>query len=107
MPPSVASKLQAYPPRCGGSDHIGADVFNLPRLGNSGELADNLLVNSYNCAQIIRIASLKLTRLMHTNKTLKLLLLAFSLPIALNLSGCQPRERVASPTEKRYDLKGK
>ncbi len=46
---------------------------------------------------------------MHTKKTLPLALLAFSLFIILNFSGCQsqPHERVRSPTEKRYDLKGK
>jgi protein SCO1/2 len=44
---------------------------------------------------------------MHTKKTLPLLLLAFSVLVFLNLSGCQPHERVRSPTEKRYDLKGK
>jgi protein SCO1/2 len=44
---------------------------------------------------------------MHTKKTLPLLLLPFSVLVFLNLSGCQPHERVRSPTEKRYDLKGK
>jgi protein SCO1/2 len=46
---------------------------------------------------------------MHINKTLPLVLLAFCVLVFLNLSGCQShrRERVRSPTEKRYDLKGK
>lgn len=46
---------------------------------------------------------------MHTKKTVPLILLAFSVLVALNLSGCQNQrhERVQSPTEKHYDLKGK
>ena len=41
---------------------------------------------------------------MHTTKTLPLLFLAFLIFIS---SACHPRGRVRSPTEKRYDLKGK
>ena len=33
--------------------------------------------------------------------------MAFSALVVLNLSSCQPRQRVRSPTEKHYDLKGK
>ena len=46
---------------------------------------------------------------MHTKNTFPLFLLVFSVLIFLNLSGCQSQrhERVRSPTEKRYDLKGK
>src|SRR5882672_11264653 len=44
---------------------------------------------------------------MHTKKTVSLILLSFPVLIVLNFVGCQPRERVRSPTEKRYDLKGK
>lgn len=46
---------------------------------------------------------------MNTKNTRPLVLLAFSVLVALNLSGCQSQrhERVRSPTEKRYDLKGK
>jgi protein SCO1 len=46
---------------------------------------------------------------MHNKKTLPLILLAFSVVNVLNLSGCQNQrhERVQSPTEKHYDLKGK
>jgi len=46
---------------------------------------------------------------MHTKKTLPLVLLACSVLVVLNFSGCQSQrhERVRSPTEKRYDLKGK
>jgi len=45
---------------------------------------------------------------MHTKKTLLIGLLAFFV-LVLNLPGCQSQrhERVRSPTEKRYDLKGK
>ena len=45
--------------------------------------------------------------MMHTKKTLAPVLIALSLFIVLISSGCQPRERVRSPGEKRYDLKGK
>src|SRR5882672_9006425 len=44
---------------------------------------------------------------MNTKKTVPLILLATSLLVLLCLSGCQPRERVRSATEKHYDLKGK
>ena len=46
---------------------------------------------------------------MHTKKTVPLILLAFSVLVVLNLSGCQNQrhDRVQSPTEKHYDLKGK
>lgn len=46
---------------------------------------------------------------MNTNKTLLFVLLLCSLLVALNLSACQnqPHERVRSPTEKQYELKGK
>lgn len=46
---------------------------------------------------------------MHTRKTVPLILLAFSVLVVLNLSGCQNQrhERLQSPTEKHYDLKGK
>lgn len=44
---------------------------------------------------------------MHTNKT-PITLLAFSVLIVFGLSNCQPKhDRVRSPTEKHYDLKGK
>ena len=43
---------------------------------------------------------------MSTNKTLSVILLALSV-LFLNLSSCQKHERVRSPTEKHYDLKGK
>jgi len=44
---------------------------------------------------------------MNTKKTLRLAFMAFSALVVLNLSSCQPRQRVRSPTEKHYDLKGK
>ncbi|SRR6266498_1381888 len=46
---------------------------------------------------------------MYTRKTLPLILIVFFVLIVLNFSGCQSqhRERVRSPTEKSYDLKGK
>lgn len=46
---------------------------------------------------------------MNTNKTLLFVLLLCSVLVALNLSACQnqPHERVRSPTEKQYELKGK
>ena len=44
---------------------------------------------------------------MNPKKTLALVLLPLSILVVLNLSGCQPHERVRSPTEKSYDLKGK
>jgi protein SCO1/2 len=43
---------------------------------------------------------------MNSKKLLPIVLLAFSL-LVVNLSGCQSHERVRSPTEKHYDLKGK
>jgi protein SCO1/2 len=43
---------------------------------------------------------------MNTNKTRPVIFIAFFLLVLLNLSGCQPRQRVRSPNEKRYDFKG-
>jgi protein SCO1/2 len=44
---------------------------------------------------------------MHTKQTRPTALLALSLLVLLSLASCQPRQRVRSPTEKHYDLKGK
>ena len=44
---------------------------------------------------------------MKTNKSLVIALTLFTSLIALGLSGCQPKQRVHSATEKHYDLKGK
>ena len=44
---------------------------------------------------------------MHTNKTLALVFIAFSVLFVVSLTGCKPRQRVRSASEKHYDLKGK
>ncbi len=43
---------------------------------------------------------------MHKNKSFAILFVTFLL-FVVGLSSCQPRQRVRSPTEKHYDLKGK
>lgn len=45
--------------------------------------------------------------MLNPKKSLPAIGFAFSLLILLGLSSCQPKQRVRSPTEKRYDLKGK
>lgn len=44
---------------------------------------------------------------MKTNRTFATALLVFFSFVSLGLSSCQPKQRVRSPTEKHYDLKGK
>jgi protein SCO1/2 len=44
---------------------------------------------------------------MHTNRIRPIALHALSVLILVSLTSCQPRQRVRSPTEKQYDLKGK
>lgn len=44
---------------------------------------------------------------MNKNKILQAILLAFSFLIFISLSGCKRHERVRSPTEKHYEMKGK
>lgn len=45
--------------------------------------------------------------MINAKRILPPVLLTFSIFVLLNLSGCQPHERVRSPTEKQYELKGK
>ena len=44
---------------------------------------------------------------MKTNRTLAIALPFFLSLVSLGISSCQPKQRVRSPTEKHYDLKGK
>lgn len=44
---------------------------------------------------------------MHPSQTRRITILVLSLLALVGLTSCQPRQRVRSPTEKHYDLKGK
>jgi protein SCO1/2 len=44
---------------------------------------------------------------MKTNKTPTIAIIVFATLVSLVLPSCQPKQRVRSPTEKHYDLKGK
>jgi protein SCO1/2 len=44
---------------------------------------------------------------MHTNKTPTLIFIAIAVVLVVSHTSCKPTQRVRSPTEKHYDLKGK